>query len=289
MNTAMTYSSDGSSVGSSRGIAGAGSCFPVPSTQACSFELDVQWILDIIDKVSDFLRKVGDAAKKVFDIIGKVLEKLSGILDWFCWIPGIGKMAKKAVDWACEKAGDAAKFVFNLQADLLQFCKNGLAPWEIKSAGEQINSQIIPRMQEFTDALSSENFSSNKSWKGIAADRFRAAAERQHDYATQVLEGATELGNTVQEMGEKGVEATKKFVKNFFKAAVSLVSAIYKLWQVPVGTALAAKDVFSLVKAILQMVKVWVEMIIAVVIQTVKIRKAAQNAAPDGQWPAIAN
>lgn len=262
-------------------------CVP-PSSEACSFELDVQWILDIIDKASEFLRKVGEAVNKAFDIIGEVLSALSGIAEAFAWVPGIGKMMKDAIKSACDKAGDAAQFCHNLTADVLQFCKNALAPWEIRSAGRGINEQIVPQAQTFTEALAPGNFQSNASWNGSAAERFRGNVESQYDFATTLQQNTAEFGQVVEQMGEEGVKATIEFVKGFLKAAVSLIMALYKIWAVPVGTAVAAKDVISLVKAILQMIKVWVKAIAAIVSQTLKLRSAAEAAAPSNEWPKIA-
>ncbi len=257
------------------------------AVQACAFQLDVQWILDIIDQVSEFLRGLGKAVNTVFDAIGQVLEVLSTIADWFAWVPGIGEMAKSAIKSACDIAGDAAETVANIQAGVLQFCKNALAPWEIRSAGEQINEQIVPAATAFAQALDPSNLASNASWEGVAAERFRANAAKQHQYAQRLQEGTAEFGATVQEMGEAGVQATIDFVKGFFKAAVALYKAIAKLWAVPVGTAIAAADVIQLVMAIISMVKVWVEAIMAIRSQTGAIRDAAGSAAPTSQWPAI--
>lgn len=264
-----------------------GGCIP-PAVQACSFELDVQWILDVIDKISEFLRNVGKAINTTFDIIGEVLAALSTIADWFAWVPGVGKMAKDAIKAACDIAGDAVEFCYNLEADLLQFCKNALAPWEIRSAGRQINSQIVPQAQHFTEALQPANFASNQTWKGIAADRFRNNVQKQHDYAVKLQEGTAKFGEVVEQMGDEGVKTTIEFVKNLIKAGIALFKAISKVWAVPVGTAVAAKDVIALVKAILEMIKVWADAIIAVVGQVTQLNSASQNAAPDNKWPAIA-
>ncbi len=262
-------------------------CVP-PAAEACSFELDVQWIIDIIDKVSEFLRNVGQAVNKVFDIVGEVLSALSTIVDWFAWVPGVGKMAKVAIRTACDKAGDAAEFCYNLEADVLQFCKNALAPWEIRSAGRGINEQIVPQAQAFTEALGPGNFQSNTSWTGSAAERFRSNVDSQYEFATTLQQHTAEFGQVVEQMGEEGVKATIDFVKGFIKAAIALIKAIYKIWAVPVGTAVAAKDVIALVKAILQMIKVWVKAIAAIVSQTMKLRSAADAAAPTNEWPKIA-
>ena len=262
-------------------------CVP-PAAEACSFELDVQWIIDIIDKVSEFLRNVGQAVNKVFDLVGEVLSALSGIVDWFAWVPGVGKMAKDAIRTACDKAGDAAEFCYNLEADVLQFCKNALAPWEIRSAGRGINEQIVPQAQAFTEALGPGNFQSNTTWTGSAAERFRSNVDSQYEFATTLQQHTAEFGQVVEQMGEEGVKATIDFVKGFIKAAIALIKAIYKIWAVPVGTAVAAKDVIALVKAILQMIKVWVKAIAAIVSQTMKLRSAADAAAPTNEWPKIA-
>lgn len=262
-------------------------CVP-PAAEACSFELDVQWIIDIIDKASEFLRNVGEAVNKVFDIVGEVLSALSGIVDWFAWVPGIGKMAKDAIRTACDKAGDAAEFCYNLEADVLQFCKNALAPWEIRSAGRGINEQIVPQAQAFTEALGPGSFQSNTTWTGSAAERFRNNVDSQYEFATTLQQHTAEFGQVVEQMGEEGVKATIDFVKEFTKAAIALIRAIAKIWAVPVGTAVAAKDVIALVKAILQMIKVWVKAIIAIVSQTMQLRSAANAAAPSNEWPKIA-
>lgn len=255
---------------------------------ACSFELDVQWILDIIDKISEFLRKVGQVVEEAFRIIGKVLGKLAQIVSWFCWIPGLGKMAKRAVEEACNLAGKGLNWSMNFRADILQFMKNALAPWEIRSAGRQINAQIVPAAEQFTEQLNPSNFESNKSWKGVAADKFRTNAQAQYEFAQQLSQGTAEFGSVVEEMGEEGVKSTIKFVQGFFKAGVSLIMALYKIWAVPVGTAVAVKDIIALVKAIIQMIKVWVQAMIAIIRQTMKLRSAAKKAAPNNEWPKIA-
>lgn len=262
---------------------------PVPAVQACSFELDVQWILDIIDKISEFLRNVGSAVNTALDSIGQVLEALAKIADWFAWVPGIGEMAKSAIRHACDIAGDAIEFTYNLHADVLQFTKNALAPWEIRSAGRQINEQIVPRAREFTQSLEPSNFTSNQSWQGQAAEKFRANVASQYDFATQLADGTEQFGAVVQQMGEEGVQSTIEFVVGFFKAAASLIQAIIKVWAVPVGTAVAVKDIINLVMAIIEMIQVWVEMVTAVVSQTMQMRSAAEAAAPTSEWPKIAS
>ena len=262
-------------------------CVP-PAVEACSFELDVQWIIDIIDKVSDFLRTVGEGVNKVFDIIGEVLAALRGIADWFAWVPGFGEMAKDAIRAACDKAGDAAEFCYNFEADLLQFCKNALAPWEIRSAGRGINEQIVPQAEAFTEALGPSKFQSNATWSGPAAERFRGNVESQYEFAATLQQHTAEFGQVVEQMGEEGVQATVDFVNEFFEAAGALTWAIVKLWAVPLGTAAAVKDVIALVKAILQMVKVWVKAMVAIGKQTMQLRSAAEAAAPSNEWPKIA-
>lgn len=266
----------------------AAACVP-PEVSACSFELDIQWILDIIDKISETLRKIGEITNKVFDIIGEVLAALKGIVDLIAWVPGLGDVSKKFIREMCDVAGDAAEFVYNIQAEVVQFTKHATAPWQIRSAGRSINQDIVPQTQQFNESLNPSNFSSNTTWKGKAADKFRANLEKQYEYATTLAEGTAEFGSVVENMGEEGVKTTIEFVQGFFKATGALIQAIYKVWAVPVGTAVAAKDVINLVMAIIDMIQVWVEMIEAVASQTMQLRSASQNAAPDSKWPAIAS
>ncbi len=261
-----------------------GSAATPTSGEGCSFELDVQWILDAVDKVSEFLRNMGEAVNKVFDIIGEVLHTLAGIAECFAWVPGLGKMAKTAIRWACDKAGDAAEFCYNLEADLLQFCKNALAPWEIRSAGKGITEQIVPREGQLTEEFGRDQFSSDDSWKGKAADRFRTNLDAQHAFSEAVQRGVEEFGSCVKEMGDEGVKATMQFVIGFIKASISLIRAIAKLWAVPVGTAIAAKDVIKLVFAIIKMVKVWVKLMLAIAQQASQLEAAAEHAAPGDEW-----
>lgn len=268
-------------------VVGRTQCFP-PSVTACSFELDVQWILDLIDKISEALRTIGDGVRTAFNIVADVLAALRKITGLIAWIPFVGDMTKEAVEWACRKAGEALDWTLNLHADVLQFTKNALAPWEIRSAGRQINSQIVPQAREFAESLNPANLASTQTWEGQAADRFLAAATRQYDFALDLTAGTEHFGQVVEQMGDEGVKSTIEFGSGLVKATASLIQAIIKVWAVPVGTAVAAKDIIELVIAIVEMITVWVEMIQAVLSQTAQLKAAANEAAPTSQWPAIA-
>lgn len=289
--TQMTPSTDGGatiSVGQAVGsVAQAAIASIPPQARPCSFELDVQWIIDIVDKVDAALRRFGEMAEQALGVIGSVLDAISGILDFFVTFTGIGKFAKDHVKELCDLAGRAINFISNLQADVMQFCLNALAPWEIRSAGRQINEQIVPRSADLAESLKGHHLASNSSWTGDAAERFRSGVERQSSFADQLSSGTEEFGSVVEQMGDDAVQATIDFVSNFTKAAIALVSAIIKVAAVPVGTAVAAKDVIALVLSIIEMVKVWVEAVTAVISQTAQLRSAAQSAAPGGEWPSV--
>jgi len=71
---------------------------PALATAGCAFTLDVQWILDIVDRVKKTVERISQVVNKVLDVARRFLKALSGILDWFCWVPGLGKFAKSFVE-----------------------------------------------------------------------------------------------------------------------------------------------------------------------------------------------
>lgn len=279
MATSMTPSID----------AGGGNVCVPPSSQACSFELDVQWIIDIIDQVEEFLRTAGAVANEVFQVIGGLLEAIATVVDWFVNLTGIGKWAKDNIREACNAAGEAAERLSNLGADLVAFTANALAPWEIRSAGRQINAQIVPQAGDFTESLDPGNFASTQTWKGTSADRFLANLARQKEFADTLQTNTADFGGTVERMGDEGVEATITFVREFGEAAESLINAAISLYKMPVGTIGFAIEVYNLIESITAMVRIWMETMDAVMSQTNQLTSAANRAAPSGQWPAIAN
>ena len=258
-----------------------------PAVQACSFELDVQNILDIIDKIAGFLNNVTSGAKQAIEMIKKVLDAMSGIVGAIARFFGID-YDKTVVASVCDGATAALDGISALVNAVSNFCKNATAPWQIRSAGRSINEQIVPQAQDFTESLGGQNFQSNSNWTGVAAERFRTNIQSQSEFATTLQENTSEFGQVVEQMGEEGVKTTVEFVKGFIKAAISLGKAIYKLWQVPVGTAIATKDIIALIKAIIEMVKVWVTAIRALLSQIQQLKAAAEAAAPSNEWPKIA-
>lgn len=266
-----------------QGIAGAAGA-SVPTIDACSFQLDVQWILDIIDTVQRLIEKVRNFCHQVLDKAEKILDKLSGILSWFCWMPA-GKFAKTVVDNACKVLRRAVDTIATIYDRIYEAMKHVLAPWEVRSAGEQLRDQLAPKCADFAMTLHPGNLkSAGVTWTGPAAEKFTATMDRQYNHANDVAEAAKAFGEAVQKIGAEGVKTTVTFVTSLVTAIGGIIAGIIELAAVPVGTAIGAAQILGLVGAIFGYIMVYVNAMMGI-IQQVSDMKNAASSVPGAQWP----
>lgn len=252
---------------------------------ACSFTLDVQWILDAIDKVKNFVRKIENAMRNVANKAARFVEKLSGIAGLFCWVPGVGKFLKKAIRQAAEIIDQAIQIVSRgLQAQL-EIMKHLLAPWEVRSAGKSIADELAPKCDEFALQYQKGHFKSVETWTGAASEAFFKAIDKQQEAAESTAEGAKKFGDAVHQMGAKGVEITVNFITQYITAAVGIIQAALTMAAIPVGTAIGAAEIIALIGAILTYIMVWVNAMLGMITSMVEMENAAHQAVPGGQWP----
>lgn len=256
----------------------------VPTMEACAFQLDVQWILDIVDNVQKMIEKVKNFCHTVLDKAEKILDKLSGILSWFCWMPA-GKFAKTVVDNACGVLRRAVDTIATIYDRTYEAMKHVLAPWEVRSAGEQLRDQLAPKCADFAMALHPGNLkSAGVSWTGPAAEKFSATMDRQHTHATDVADAAKEFGEAVQKIGADGVTTTVTFITSLVTAIAGIIIAVIELAAVPVGTAIGAAQIFGLVAAILTYIMVYVSAMMGIISQVSEMNNAASSVT-GAQWP----
>lgn len=250
----------------------------------CAFQLDVQWILDIIDRVQSAISKVEQVARNVLTTAGEILGKLSGILTWFCWLPG-GKFAVdfvKRMCWLIEKVVGVMAKIYN---SVLEVMKHVLAPWEVRSAGQQIRDDLAPKCASFADMLHVGHLRSGSSWTGDAADLFRQTLGRQQEAGQDVANAAKAFGQKVQEIGADGVTTTVTFVTKLITTIGALiVAALAMVAAPPVSTAAGAAAAIGLVGAILSYIMVYVNAMMGIIRQSSELGNAA-SAIPGGQWP----
>lgn len=258
-----------------------------PSIEACSFRLDVQWILDIVDNVQKMIEKVRNLCHQVLDKAEKILQKLSGILTWFCWMPA-GKFAKTVVDNACKVLRRAVDTIARIYDRVSESMKHVLAPWEVRSAGEQLRDQLAPKCADFAMTLHPGNLkSAGTSWTGPAAEKFTATMDRQYDHANTVAEAAKKFGESVQKIGADGVTTTVTFVTSLVVAIGGIIAGIIEMAAVPVGTAIGAAQVIGLVGAIFGYIMVYVKAMMGIIQQVSEMNNAASSV-PGSQWPQAA-
>lgn len=264
-----------------RGTSGGASASAI---QACSFQLDVQWILDIVDNVQKMIEKVRNLCHQVLDKAEKILQKLSGILTWFCWMPA-GKFAKTVVDNACRVLRRAVDTIAKIYDRVYEAMKHVLAPWEVRSAGEQLRDQLAPKCADFAMAVHPGNLKSmGVTWTGSAAEQHLAHMNRQYDHANTVAEAAKQFGEAVQKIGAEGVKTTVTFVTSLVVAIGGIIAGIIELAAVPVGTAIGAAQIMGLVGAIFGYIMVYVKAMMAIIQQVSEMNNAA-SAVPGSQWP----
>lgn len=264
-----------------------GSSASVPTIEACSFQLDVQWILDIIDNVKKMIEKVKNFCHTVLDKAERILDKLSGILSWFCWMPA-GKFAKTVVDNACRVLRRAVDTIATIYDRVYEAMKHVLAPWEVRSAGEQLRDQVAPKCADFAMALHPGNLkSAGVTWTGPAAEKFSATMDRQYNHANEVAEAAKSFGEAVQKIGADGVTTTVTFVTSLVTAIAGIIIAIVEMAAVPVGTAIGAAQIMGLVAAILTYIMVYVKAMMGIINQVSEMNNAASSVT-GAQWPQAA-
>lgn len=274
-------------VGAGVAIGTGGSSSSVPTIEPCAFQLDVQWILDIIDNVQKMIEKVKTFCHSVLDKAAKILDKLSGILSWFCWMPA-GKFAKTVVDNACQVLRRAVDTIATIYDRTYEAMKHVLAPWEVRSAGEQLRDQVAPKCADFAMALHPGNLkSAGVTWTGPAAEKFTATMDRQYNHANDVAEGAKAFGEAVQKIGADGVTTTVTFVTSLVTAIAGIIIAIIEMAAVPVGTAIGAAQILGLVAAILTYIMVYVSAMMGIINQVSEMNNAA-SAVTGAPWPQAA-
>lgn len=276
----MTQLSGSISVNAGVSASAAGAMTIAP----CAFRLDVQWIIDIVDRIQSIISKVETVARNVLGKAQRILDKLGGILTWFCWMP-MGKFAKSFVERMCWLIDKAIAAMSTIYRHVLEAMKHVLAPWEVRSAGEQIRDQLAPKCADFAQMLHPGNLKSSTSWTGNSADAFRSALTRQFDTGQDVAEAAGAFGETVQRIGADGVSTTVTFVTKLVTALLGLITAAVSMAAVPVGTAAGAAAVMGLVAAILTYIAVYVNAMMGIIRQSSE-RGNAASSVPGGQWPA---
>ncbi|MGV8845185.1 hypothetical protein [Tessaracoccus sp.] len=249
----------------------------------CAFQLDVQWILDIVDKIQSIITKVQQVASNVLGRARDVLNSLNGILSWFCWI-GAVKFAKNFVERMCFLVEKAVSIIATIYKAVLEVSKHVLAPWEVRSAGEQIRDDLAPKCGDFSQMLHPGNLRSANSWTGSSAEAFRSSLQRQFDTSQDVAEAAAAFGGTVQQIGADGVKTTITFVTKLVVTIGGIITAALSMAAVPVGTAVGASAVIGLVGAVLSYVMVYVTAMMGIIQQSSELGNAASSI-PGGQWP----
>lgn len=264
-----------------------GGCVGVPQGRitACAFQLDVQWIIDAIERTQEMLKKVRDVVSKVLQVAQQILDKVAGILEWFCWIGGV-KTAVEAVKKACALIDKAVGVIATIYDKIYEAMKHVLAPWEVRSAGEQIRDDLAPKCEDFATMLEDSNFKSKGSWTGDAAESFRASIARQQEAANQAATDAKDFGTKVQEIGAKGVETTITFVTELILAIIGIIQAVITMAAVPAGTAIGAAEIFGLVGAIITFVTVFITAMTQIIQQSSELGNAGSSV-NGGRWPAI--
>lgn len=279
------------SMGALGGVGAAGSIsarvgVSVASTGAiapCAFQLDVQWILDIVDKVQSIISKVEEVASNVLKWAQKVLDSLGGILGLICSF-GPLKFAKDFVAGMCKLVIKAVSVISKIYNAVLEVSKHVLAPWEVRSAGEQIRDDLAPKCADFSQMLHPGNLRTATSWTGSSADAFRNALTRQFDTSQGVADAAKAFGTTVQEIGADGVKTTVTFVTKLITAIGAIITAAVSMAAIPVGTAVGAAAVMGLVSAVLGYIMVYVNAMMGIIQQSSALGNAASTI-PGGQWP----
>lgn len=255
------------------------------TTGGCAFTLDVQWILDAIDKIKSFVGRIEEVMRAVVNTASRFLASLSGIAGLFCWIPGIGKFLKKAIEQAARIIDKTAQIVSQGIQKQLEIMKHLLAPWEVRSAGRSIADELAPKCDAFAQQYQSGHLKSVQTWTGAAAGAFFGAIDSQHKAAVTTAEGAKKFGDAVHELGAKGVETTVNFITQYVTAAIGIIQAALTMAAIPVGTAIGAAEIVGLVSAILAFIMVWVNAMLSMISSMSAMENAAHQAVPGGQWP----
>lgn len=261
---------------------------PAPSSGGtiapCAFTLDVQWILDAIERVQSMVRRIRDFCNTALDHAERILRKLSGILSWFCWMPA-GRFAKTVVDNACRVIRGAVNSIATIYDRIYEAMKGVLAPWQVRSAGRQIRDDLAPKCEQFASLVNQNNLASVTSWTGAAADLFGSSMDRQSDAATNVAEDAREFGESVESIGADGIVTTVTFISSLVIALAGLASAIIGMIGVPIGTVAGAAAAIGLVGAIISFIMVFVSVMMSINSQISSLQGAAGRVS-GGQWPA---
>lgn len=265
------------------GRAVRGSMGRLQNVAPCAFQLDVQWILDAIDKVQTIIEKVRSFTVNILDQAEKILQKLSGILSWFCWMP-LGKFAKTVVDNACRVIRGAVNTIAKIYDRVAEAMKHVLAPWEVRSAGAEIRDKLAPKCAEFADAVHKGNLKSVTTWTGAASELFQSSIDRQHQTANDAADGAREFGETVNKIGADGVTTTVTFITALISAIGGIIAAIIKMAAVPVGTPIGAALIMGLVGAIFTYIMVYVNAMLGIIKQSSELNNAASRVS-GAEWP----
>lgn len=265
--------------GLSMGGRGAGSGSTIAP---CAFQLDVQWILDMVDRIKEIITKVEQVATNVLQWAHKVLDTISGF--WGSVLFGGIPFAKDFVIAMCKLVEKAVSFIAKIYNGVLEVSKHVLAPWEVRSAGEQIRDDLAPKCAEFSQMLHPGNLKSASSWTGASSEAFRNSLTTQFDTSKDVADAAKEFGSTVQEIGADGVKTTISFCTKLVTAIGGIITAATAMAAIPVGTAVGAATVMGLVSAVIAYIMVYVNAMMEIIQQSSALGNAASTV-PGGQWP----
>lgn len=135
-----------------------------------------------------------------------------------------------------------------------------IAPWTIRSIGNQMVDGLDHKIEVWTDDLVPSNLKSERSWRSTAAESFRISASDQHDDGAEiVLEKAKAFSKAVKDLGDKAVNATIAFVSEVLVGFVSiadagsgLADAIFKAAGAALKGAVLAAKILSLVVAVVK-------------------------------------
>lgn len=210
--------------------------------EACSWE--TPWT-KAMATVKDVGKKAEELSKKIQDWIDSVHQAVNDYKNSFS-----GKVINFATAGAANRLIDAIfnalKSFVNIVGKLIKAISDIipkiLAPWVIRSVGEQMQSPFVGKVTTFSDSLAISNLVSPTTWISPASKEWQLRATEQHDKGGQPLkEGAKAFADATTELGQRGVTATEKFAKE-------VTSGILGIWK-------AAKDLSSIVKLLPALIK----------------------------------
>ncbi len=250
------------------------------SIQPCSFALDCEWARSIIDRISKGLERVAKAVRRGIDLFS------NGVNKFLSWFPDflIPQWAKNLIKKALALLGKVVQKVMQLEAKAIALMKHLLAPWQIKSAGQNILDCLAPKTHTFADALQKSQLVTARTWQSDASRDFFHAVDRQHDAGKGAAEATKKFGTGVKSLGDEAVKTTMSFIADYVTSVVGIVVAAVGLPTV-VGTAPSAGAIIALVGKIISAIMVLVKTAISIAGQADSFATTAAGAVPGGSWP----